>query len=146
MKKPVTWFLIADGARARIVTRSDPDSRYEVIYAEDSSTMHARARDLVSDRPGRTQESAYSGRHALEPRHDVRRAEESKFVKDVAAHINSESARNRFDRLVIYAAPQCLSVLRAALDPGAMKKLHGEYAKDLTKVPVEELPAHFGAA
>jgi protein required for attachment to host cells len=146
MKIPVTWYVLADGARARIVTRPEPSASYVVVFAEDSAAAHARSRDIGSDRPGRGQESAYSGRHAVEPRHDAHRMAEAKFLRSVVAHINRESARGSFDRLVIYAAPRCLSTLRAGLDPTTTKKLYGEYAKDLTKTPLSDLPVHFGTA
>ena len=144
MKKPVTWYVLADGARARIVTRPDSSAGYVVVFAEDAAAAHVRAREIVSDRPGHGQESAYSGRHAIEPRHDPHRLEETRFLRSVVAHINRESARGSFDRLVIYAAPRCLALLRAGLDPATGRKLHGEYPKDLTKIPLSELPAHFG--
>lgn len=144
MKHPVTWYVLADGARARIVTRPESESHYHIIFAEDAAAAHARTRDLVSDRPGHGQESAYSGRHAIEPRHDAHRLEENRFLRSVAAHLNREATLGSFDRLVIYAAPRSLAVLRTSLEPQAAKRIHGEYAKDLTKVPVEALPEHFG--
>jgi protein required for attachment to host cells len=45
---------------------------------------------------------------------------------------------------MVYAAPRVLSLLRKELDAPTLKKVHGEFSKDLTKVPVAELPAHFG--
>jgi protein required for attachment to host cells len=146
MKNPVTWYVLVDGARARIVTRPEATPGYVVVFAEDAAAAHARSRDLMSDRPGHTQESAYSGRHAIEPRHDAHRLDETRFLRSVVAHINRESARGSFDRLVIYAAPRCLATLRDGLDPPTSRKLYGEYAKDLTKIPLAELPLHFGTA
>lgn len=146
MQTPITWYVLADGSRARIVTRPDPAADYVVIFAEDSASAHARSHDLMSERPGRSQESAYSGRHAIEPRHDAHRLEQAKFLRSLVAHVNRESARGSFDHLVIYASPRCLTTLRDGLDPMTAKKLRGEYPKDLTKTPLAELPAHFGTA
>lgn len=146
MKNPVTWYVLADGARARIVTRPEPSAAYVVVFAEDSAAAHARTRDIVSDRPGHAQESASAVRHAIEPRHDAHRLQEQKFLRSVVLHINRESVRGSFDRLVIYAAPRCLAALRAGLDPATSRKLRGEYPKDLTKIPLAELPIHFGTA
>jgi protein required for attachment to host cells len=146
LKRLVVWYLLADGTRARIVTRPKPAAGYVVVFAEDSAAAHARVRDMVSDRPGHGHESAASARHAVEPRHDARRLEEMRFLRSVVAYVNNESARGSFDRLVIYAAPRCLAILRAGLDPATSRKLHGEHAKDLTKVPLAELPVHFGTA
>lgn len=144
MRHPVTWYLLADGARARIVTRPTSAGTYTVIFAEDSAAAHARSRDLISDRPGRTQESAYSGRHAIEARSNPVHLEETRFLRGVLSHVNREAACGSFDRLVIYASPRCLATLRDGLDPATAKRLRGEYAKDLTKTPLAELPAHFG--
>lgn len=146
MKKPVTWYLLVDGTRARIVMRSEISSGYVLVFAEDAATGHKRSQELVSDRQGHTQESASSARHAIEPRHDRRSMEEARFLRSVIAHVNRESARGSFDRLVIYASPRCLATLRDGLDPMTAKKLRGEYAKDLTKTPLAELPSHFGTA
>ncbi|MDE2228086.1 MAG: host attachment protein [Alphaproteobacteria bacterium] len=146
MKNPVTWYVLADGAKARIVTRPEASASYVVVFAEDSAGAHARSRDIVTDRPGHTQESVGSARHAVEPRHDAHRMEEARFLRSIVAHVNRESARGSFDRLVIYVAPRCLATFRAGLEPATAKKLYGEYAKDLTKVPLAELPAHFGTA
>lgn len=146
MKKLATWFLMADGARARIVTRENPSTAYKLIFSEESAATHARSRDLGSDRPGHSQESANSAHHAIEPRHDLHLIEETLFVHTVAAHINREATRGSFDQLVVYAAPRVLSLLRKELEASTLKKVHGEFPKDLTKVPVAELPAHFGTA
>ena len=146
MKNPVTWYVLADGARARIVTRPEATPGYVVVFAEDAAAARARSRDIVSDRPGHAHESAASARHAIEPRHDAHRLEETRFLRSVVAYINRESARGSFDRLVIYAAPRCLATLRAGLDPSTSRKLYGEYPKDLTKIPLAELPIHFGTA
>lgn len=144
MRTPITWYVLTDGARARIVTRPKSSAGYIVVFAEDSATAHARARDIVSDRPGHTQESAGSARHAIEPHHDAHRLEQARFLRSIVAHLNRESARGNFDRLVIYAAPRCLAALRAGLDSATGRRLLGTYAKDLTKTPLAELPAHFG--
>lgn len=146
MRHLETWYLIADGARARIVTRPDAASAYRTVFADESAAARARAHELVSDGPGHVQESANSARHAVGPRLDPHRKEEIKFIRGLAAHLNREAAQGSFDRLVIYAAPRCLAALRAGLAPATLKKLHGEHAKDLTKVPLAELPAHLETA
>jgi len=146
MKKTVTWFLLADGAHAKIVTRAEGAPDYSIVFSEDSTSAHERSHDLGTDRPGHSQESSYSGRHAIEPKHDLHRSEEARFVGTVAAHVNREAVRGSFDRLTIYAAPRVLALLRQALEPKTLNKVHGEFAKDLTKIPLAALPAHFGTA
>lgn len=146
MKKPIVWYVLADAARARIVTQPDAAGPYLLAFAEDAAPAQARPRDLVSDRPGRIHESATTARHALVPRRDLHRREEGKFLRTVLAYLNRASARGSFDRLVIYAAPHCLEALRNGLDPATARKVQSAHAKDLTKVPLAALPAHFAQA
>lgn len=145
MKYPITWYLIADGTRARILSRPKPTAKFEVIFAEDASASHLRSGGLVTDRPGHVQESSNSSRHAIEPRHDARQIEQDRFLRTVVEHVNRQGEHKSFDRLMIYAAPRTLGFLRAGLNEAVRRKLAGAHAKDLTKVPLADLPAHLGS-
>lgn len=143
VKRRVTWFVLADGSRARFLARRAEGAGYEIVGDYDSPEAHLATHEIMSDRPGRTQESAYSGRHAVEPRQDAHRARKVSFVHAVAGHLNAANERGAFDALVIYAAPRALAELRASLDEPTRQKIKAEFPKDLTKVPVVELPEHF---
>ena len=142
-RRRVTWFVVADGSRARFHKRREEGDGYEVVATYESPEAHLPTHELMSDRPGRTQESAYPGRHAVEPRHDPHRARKDSFAQEVAAHLNAANAQGEFDALVIYAAPRALAPLRTELDEATRRKVKAEVAKDLTKVPFEELTLHF---
>jgi protein required for attachment to host cells len=142
-KQRTIWFVLADGSRARIVTRRAEGRGYEIAAEYDSAEARQPSRDILSDRPGHTQESGYSGRHAIEPKSDVHRERKADFARDVAERLNAAGAGNAFDALVLYAAPRTLAELRDALDEPTKRKVKAEFAKDLTKVPLEKLSAHF---
>jgi len=137
----LTWIIIADGARARILARRERGS-FEAISAWESAEAQRPSRELVSDRPGRAQESATTARHALDQRHDPHEERKMEFVRDLAQRINRAAAENRFDDFVLFAPPRCLGVLREALEETARAKLRASAAKDLTKLPPGELAAH----
>jgi protein required for attachment to host cells len=118
-KHRVTWFVLADGSRARFITRRAEGAGYDIVGDYESPEAHLATHEIMSDRPGRT------------------------FVHGVAGHLNAANARGDFDALVIYAAPRALAELRASLDEPTQQKIKAEVAKDLTKVPVVELPEHF---
>jgi protein required for attachment to host cells len=142
-KHHVTWFVLADGSRARILTRRELESGYELVAEYQAPEAHVPSHEIVTDRPGRSQESAYTGRHAIEPRQDAHRARKDAFADEVAGHLNQANARGAFTALVLYAAPQTLAALRATLDDATRGKVKAEFPKDLTKVPLSELPGHF---
>lgn len=142
-KQQVTWFVIADGSRARFLKKCATGSGYEITAEYEARDAHLPSHELGADRPGRTHESAASAHHAIEPRQDLHRARKASFAHDVAAHLNDASGRGAFDALVLYAAPRSLAEFRVALDAGTQRKIKAEVAKDLTKLPLAELSRHF---
>jgi len=136
------WFLIADGAHARIVSEGKIAGAYATLWTADSADAHHRAHDLMSDRPGRTRESANSAHHAIEPKTDPSLGPKIAFCHIVAAQINAASAERKFDHLFVVAPPKIVALIEAALDLKASAMLEGELHKDLTKVPDGELGTH----
>jgi protein required for attachment to host cells len=133
---------IADGEHARIVRlRADHVLRTEQRF--DSESAHKQSSDLGSDAPGASFHSDSSAHHALTPRHDLHRMEEAAFAQLVAARLNALAGEGAFDRLVIAAPAHSLAAIRDALGEPARTRLTGTVAKDLVKVPDDELAPHF---
>jgi protein required for attachment to host cells len=133
--------VIADGGHARFVHPA-PDNALHTIEAMDSADLHKKDQDLVSDRPGRSFESASAARHAYTPRHDPHDMAKQRFAQAVAERINENAAAGRFDGLVIAAPSQVLNELLGALDGTTRAKLLGTLRKDLVKTPDHELRSH----
>ena len=134
-------FVIADGGHARFV-RPGPDNGLHTFDAVDSTDVHKRDHDLVSDREGRTFESGSATRHAFTPRHDPHEMAKDRFSHLVAKLVNEGSAGNVFNELVVVAPSHVLCELTGALDVPTRAKLLGNLAKDLVKVPDHELWPH----
>ena len=141
-KRRVTWFVLADGSRARFVTNRSEGPGYEVAAEYESPKAHIPTRDMVSDRPGRVQESASRAHHRVEFKHDPHLEQKATFARRVASELNAASAKGAFDELVLFAAARSLATLRANLGEAARRKIKAEIVKDLTKIPLAELPAH----
>lgn len=133
--------VIADGGHARFV-RPAPDNALHTFEAVDSVTLHKHDRDLVSDRPGRSFESATSARHAYTPRTDPHEMAKDQFTREVAKMVNATSAADEFHELVVVAPAHVLSELTDALDARTKGKLLGSLAKDLVNTPDHELWPH----
>lgn len=141
-KKIVTWILVADGARARVLANEGPGKGLSDALDRDFVGVNLLTREAVSDRPGRTQESATTARHAMEPRTDWHRFEKNQFAKRMAEILDEAAQRKAFDRLILIAPPQALGDLRAALGRHAAGKVTAELDKDLTHVALHDLPEH----
>lgn len=135
------WVVVADGEHARILAPRE-DGELRTQERVDLKNAHLRAADLVSDRPGRVQESANAARHAAAPRTDPHEAAKERFAKNFGAFLLHASRSGAFDELVLVAPSHILADLRESLDKPALDKLRGAVAKDLTKIPDHELQPH----
>lgn len=141
----ITWIVIADGSRARILVAREGGVGFDIVSESASEAAHTPSREIWSDRPGRTQESGYSAHHSIEARQDPHDELKAAFVRGVAAQLNQAAGEKRFDGLILFAPPRCLGELRDALDEPARSKIKATAAKDLTKLPLAELPQHLEA-
>jgi protein required for attachment to host cells len=144
-KHSVTWIVMADGSRARIVSPRRGESGFDVLSELASQEAHVPSHEIWSGRSGRTQESGNSAHHAIEARQDPHEARKTAFIRSVAERLNRAAIEKAFDRLILFAPPRCLGELREALGEAASGKIKGAAPKDLTKLPLIELPQHLEA-
>jgi protein required for attachment to host cells len=140
MKKLKKWILIADATRARIIRELVPDpetgERLEDIVME---TEHKPARQIMSDRPGRSFSSHSDQRSAMEYRSDPVRVQQARFAAEIVETLDKQRKSDAFDQLIIVAEPRMLGIIRENL-PDALKPfVKGEYDKDLSNLPVKKL-------
>jgi protein required for attachment to host cells len=138
-----TWILVADGARARLFEQ-DPEVRsgFKPAAEREFSGTSAHAREIASDRPGRTFDRAGEGRHAMEPSSDPLRHAKLEFARDLAEHLRQAVGQHAFDRLIVIAAPRTLGDLRDLLPATVRERVVAEIDKDLTWMPLSELEKH----
>jgi protein required for attachment to host cells len=131
-----TWFLVADGRRARMLIEprrgaqlEEPDDWVMEIGPEDTYD--------IQDRPPRSFERVGQGRHAMDGGRNLHEAEEEKFLKRVVSRIVDAEKRGAFTHLAIAAAPRALGLLRNYLPAGVRERLRAAIAQDI----VSETPA-----
>ena len=143
--KPIrTWILVADGARARVLENTGPGMGVSEVRGMEFDGQTLENREIMSDRPGRSFESADQSRHAMEPRSDPKQLMETAFVESLVETLHKQFQAGSFDRLVLVAAPRALGDIRNALPKELAGAVYGELAKDLTKVPNAEMDRHLG--
>jgi protein required for attachment to host cells len=144
--RKVTWVLVADGARARLLTRTTKTEPFVPALDHEFIGSNIPSREIDADRPGRSFDSAGDGRHAMEPPTDPRRKRKADFAKELAALLDAEAKRGSFDQLVVVAPPQALGDLRAEFTEAVRGRIVEEINKDLVEAPVEELTARLDEA
>ncbi len=142
----ITWFVVADGAKARILARRGTtgvlESASNLCFAEAEARVPTR--EVGADRPGRVHESADVTRHAMAPRVDWHRFAKERFARDVAGALERAAGEKLYDALVLVAPPRTLGDLRQALGKHAGARVTREIGKDLTNISDHDLPAHLG--
>jgi protein required for attachment to host cells len=126
------WVVVASSTRCRIFSqqkRTAPLTQVEELQHPEGR-LHAR--DLASDRPGRSFDSEGNGRHAMGQSVDPTEQENIRFAKTVADRIDRARKKDLFDRLVLIADPRFLGHLRQGLSPATRHRLSAELHKNLS--------------
>jgi protein required for attachment to host cells len=137
----IPCFIIADGGHARFVWPAD-NSALHTRESLDSVSARKQDSDLVSDRPGRSFESASVIRHAYTPRTDPHELEKTRFARAVGEKACALAAEGAFNELILVAPANVLVEIKSELDASTEAKLIGTLSKDLVGVPDHELQPH----
>ena len=132
---PMVWVLVADGARARVVTPTGREGQFATRIAFDHASARLHA-DAAAGAVDRRYEAAGTG-HAAPGHHT-----EEGFAAAVAGHINGHALRGDFDQLVLVAPGRTLHHLRAALGPQAAAKVVGSVSHDFAGLADHDLSPH----
>jgi len=139
MKKTTTWILIADGARARLVSRPNAAGGYEQVIDTDFIADKRPSHELGVERPGRTHDSSGDARHALQSPSDPHREEKRHLAQRVSEFLEQQRQKKAFEKLVVIAAPQALGDLRNCFSSRLLTMVVEEIDKDLTRFTLHEL-------
>src|SRR5262245_37430549 len=142
MRKKVTWIIVADGSRARFLANDGPGKGLHAAIAQEFHHEAPPTRELGTEKPGRTAPSVGTNRSAIQPHVDWHQFEKDKFSQEMANLLNSAAEKNSFDNLIIVAPPRTLGTLRSALSIHTSERIRAEIAKDLTQVPLQDMPEH----
>lgn len=133
------WVLAADGGRARIFEAASPRASLTEIKTLSNAEARLDSKDIATDRPGRTFDSAGEGRHAMTVETDPKEHEEIRFAKQVAEQLEQGRVEHAFDKLVLVAAPRFLGRLRTEIDAPLAETVALEIDKDYTTLKADEL-------
>jgi len=102
--------------------------------------MHPR--DRGSDVPGRVHDRFGPARHSVDNAQQVKAEERSRFAREIAGTLVAAHQQQKFDQLVVMAAPTFLGVLRGCIGKPLARAIVAEVPKDLVGQDVEAIKAH----
>ena len=130
MSEITTWYVVADGSKARILTKNNGQMR---TLSHFDNSGH-----------GSTNEDPSAGTSQLKaPKSDPHDQAKAHFAKQVAARINEAVRTGNIGEIVLAAPGNMLHDIREELDKAAAAKLGKSLSKDLTNTPENELASHF---
>lgn len=132
------WIVVANGGGARILALAPDRSRIELLRDVEDINRQRKTHDLVSDRAGRSFESASAARHAIAPRQDPHEEQKQRFIQSLADLLNEENRAGHFDQLILIVTPAQAKALKDGLDDPTRARVIETLTKDLTK----EAPIH----
>lgn len=137
MHNSKTLFLLADGARARLVEQSAETGDFVTISEIDArDRLRVLRTELRASLPDRVLQSGTPERHAVGREDFLRQAKEA-FIKEVADRAASVCRDRGFQAIFVAAPARLIGPLRRHIATQA--KVVGALEKDLTKAPDERL-------
>jgi protein required for attachment to host cells len=130
--------LVGDGRKALFLRNKGTPRDVELILEREIRQENPPTREQGTDRPGRKHGADGVSRSAVGETDWHERAEE-RFAAEIAATLYEMEHAQKFDELVVVAAPRFLGNLREALHPEVAQCIVAEVPKDLTTHPVPEL-------
>lgn len=144
MKQTVTWVLVADAGRARILESRGPGKGLHQVPDTEMHQELPKDSEIFADRAGRSFDSRGGGRHRMEATSSPHRALKAEFAKALADRLAAAATAKSFGRLVLVAPPTLLGDLRKALPPAVASLVTAEIDKDLTHVATQDIASHLG--
>ncbi len=133
MPRSPLLYVLADGGRARLVTRAAESRHYFTVEEIDhTDRLRALRRELRATPPARVFSSHDARRSAAGPEDLLTPAKEA-FMREVADRAIARAGTGGLEGVVLVAAPRLLAALRRRLD--GRVRVAGTLGKNLTKSP-----------
>ncbi len=136
------WIVVADEAKARILTTNKSSEPLVEIQALSSTEAQEQEQDLVSDKPGRGSNGSGQGKHAMDEKTTHKEQYAIRFAKELADFLEKNQHKKSYMKLIIVAAPRFLGLLRKELGKNVTELVSLEINKDLTMLEPQAIREH----
>ena len=136
--------MVADGRKLLFFRNQGDEQQIDLrTEAHDARTDH-KNRELRTDAPGTTQQSAGYG-HSTYEETDFHRQEEDRWIKDAADELKVRALSNDFSALAIIAPPRALGTIKKCLHKEVERRLVFTVNKEMSGRPIPDIEALFNA-
>jgi protein required for attachment to host cells len=143
----VTWYVITDATRARVVklaqgpTRSLPAASRRIVPAIEQEFVgrNLKSREVLADALGQRTPG-----HPATPA-DPHKNAKLEFALELASILDKAISQHQVDRLVLIAPPEMLGKIRGSLSEQVKRRVAIEQDKDLAQLPDNELAERLAA-
>jgi protein required for attachment to host cells len=130
--------LVADGRKMLFLRNHGDESLIDMRIEAHDQREDPKDREIKSDAPGTTRQSAGFGRPAMDET-DFHQQDKDRWAKDAADELRKRALRNDFDALAIIAPPRTLSVLRKELHKEVERRIVLTLTKEMTDRPIPDI-------
>lgn len=147
MQKETLWILVSDASQARLYTTNDRGQTLALLKEFVHAASRAKAADLVSDQPGRLQQSGRLGVSGIPGKGSRSRAETAnpkeiawrEFASILSAILEQGLKNMEYQKLILIASPHFLGLMRQKISEQVTKRMLLSVDKDYVHLPLEEL-------
>jgi len=138
------WILVADGGRAHVIAVNTNEGERHLETVHEMIADNRSSSEIASDKPGRgfANPGGNQQRHAMPPSTEPHEHAQVEFVDDVISYLTNKRNDGKFDNLIVVAPPKIMGEIRQKMSKPVKQALDGEITKDLTKLPLNDLPEH----
>ena len=132
--------LVADGRKMLFFRNHGDENQIDLRTEAHDARTERKDREIKTDAPGTTKQSAGYGRSTYEEP-DFQQQEEDRWVKDAADELKARVLRNDFEALAIVAPPKALGVLKKCLHKEVEKRIVCTVNKEMSGRPIPDIEA-----
>ena len=132
--------LVADGTKMLFLRNHGDENQIDLRTEAHDQREDRKDREIKTDAPGTTKQSAGFGRSTYEEP-DFQQQEEDRWIKDAADDLRARVLRNDFDALAIVAPPKALGVLKKCLHKEVERRLICTVNKEMSGRPIPDIEA-----
>ena len=130
--------LVADGRKMLFFRNHGDENQIDLRTEAHDAREERKDREIKTDAPGTTKQSAGYGRSTYEEA-DFQQQEEDRWISEAADELKKRALRNDYDALAVIAPPKALGVLRKELHKEVERRIILTVNKEMTDRPIPDI-------